>query len=345
MMKGLNKDQRKSLADFLANFSVAWLATGVIVPVVSGSITERVIRSTSLSLAWSVVLLLVMFNLLRVCHDFDVQGEMMMNFFKFRTKISESSKPSAGQAVLIVLLVIAVALGFGLSIISQSVTDAKISKQEQEAARAFSAAEAGIEEALKSISIGSGNLTVDGVEVSYTVEGETALNIKVSENESVEVDLVGALAGLNTLTVNWVDSNSNTENPGTCTATTNQAPASLLITVTDDVNQVARYGVNSCALSVENGMTDVVTSGDSPFLRQYDVPVDANDVLVRIRPVYNQASITVAGNVELANQAYTINSTAQAPTLESKAIKVTRSEPATPSVFDYVLFSGTNIVK
>lgn len=254
-------------------------------------------------------------------------------------------KDSKGQAVLIVLLVIAVALGFGLSIISQSVTDVKISKQEQEAARAFNAAEAGVEEALKSISIGAGSLTVDDVEVSYNVEGETILNTMVKENESVEVDLAGADPGLNTLTINWVNSDNNTENPGTCTATTNEAPASLLVTVTDNANEVTRYGVNSCALNSENGMTDVATSGDSPFLRQYDIGVDANDVLVRIRPVYNQASIKVEGNVELANQAYKINSTAQAPTLESKAIEVSRSEPATPSVFDYVLFSGTNIAK
>ena len=240
---------------------------------------------------------------------------------------------------------VAVVLGFGLSIISQSVTDVKISKQEQEAARAFNAAEAGIEEALKSISIGSGNLSVDDVEVSYTVEGETILNSSVKESESVEVNLEGAEVGLNTLTIDWVNSDSSLENPGTCAATTGQAPASLLISVTDNLNVIRRYGLNSCALSGDNGMTDVADDGDSPFLRQYDLVVDASDVLVRIRPVYNQASIKVAGNVDLGNQAYVINSTAQAPTLESKAIEVSRTEPATPSIFDYVLFSGTDIVK
>ena len=254
-------------------------------------------------------------------------------------------RQSKGQAVLIILLVVAVALGFGLSIISHSVTDVKISKQEQEAARAFNAAEAGVEEALKSITVGSGSITVDDVEVSYSVAGETILNTLVKEGESAELDLVGADPGLDTLTVNWVNSGTSSEDPGTCIATTNQAPASLLITVTDNLNQVRRYGVNSCSLSSENGMTDVATSGDSPFLRKLDIGVDADDVLVRIRPWYNQASIKVTGNVELASQAYRINSTAQAPTLESKAIEVSRSEPATPSVFDYVLFSGTNIVK
>jgi type II secretory pathway pseudopilin PulG len=252
-----------------------------------------------------------------------------------------------GQAVLLVLLVIAIALGFGLSIISQSVSDVRISKQEQEASRAFNAAEAGIEEALKDIAgVGiGGSLLVDGIEVNYGVSSNTYISSSLKENESVEVDLTGADMALNTLSINWVDSNSQGENPGTCVASSGQAPASLLITVTDNLDQQAKYGVNSCALNTDNGMTDISDAGSSSFLRQYDVAVDANDVLVGIRPIYNKASISVTGNVDLPVQAYVINSTAQAPTLESKAIEVTRTDPATPSIFDYVLFSGTSIVK
>ncbi len=55
---------------------------------------------------------------------------------------------SSGQALLIILLVMAVALTIGLSVIARSITDIAISQKEEEAARAFSAAEAGIEQAL-----------------------------------------------------------------------------------------------------------------------------------------------------------------------------------------------------
>lgn len=58
------------------------------------------------------------------------------------------SAPHAGQALLIILLVMAVALTIGLSVIARSITDIAISKKEEEAAKAFSAAEAGIEQAL-----------------------------------------------------------------------------------------------------------------------------------------------------------------------------------------------------
>lgn len=55
---------------------------------------------------------------------------------------------SAGQALLIILLVMAVVLTGALSIVSRSITDITVSQKEEESSRAFSAAEAGIEQAL-----------------------------------------------------------------------------------------------------------------------------------------------------------------------------------------------------
>lgn len=57
-----------------------------------------------------------------------------------------------GQALLIVLLSMAVVLTITLSILSRSVTDIKISSQDEDSLRAFSAAEAGVEQALVGIS-------------------------------------------------------------------------------------------------------------------------------------------------------------------------------------------------
>jgi len=254
-----------------------------------------------------------------------------------------------GQAALIVLLVVAVALGFGISIISQATTDIRISQQEQEAARAFNAAEAGIEEALKDVTgaamAGSGFLDVDDIRVNYTVTGENRLEGVFEENEVAQLAL-----GDNDVTIEWVDSGSEVENPGSdcssVSATSGQTPASLLISVINDSNQVRRVGINACSWNGENGMSDeaVGNSGSDSYLRSYDLTVNANDVLARIRPVYNRVSLRVTGT-DLPVQTYVIDSEAQAPTLESKAIKVTRTEPATPSVFDYVVFSGANIAK
>lgn len=251
-----------------------------------------------------------------------------------------------GQAVLIILLVVAVSLGLGISIISQSTTDVRISEHEQESARTFNAAEAGIEQALKNISsivIGQPQSLSDfeGIDVNYEVNGENWLEKTVAENESVQV----VLGGVNTLTVNWVDETSGTENPGTCVGSSGRAPAALLITVVNSNYQIRRYGVNACNLTGDNNMPTVNSPGDGNYLRRYSFPVLANDTLVRIRPLYNQATLRVAGANNLPTQTYIINSSAQADTLESKAIEVSRMEPATPSIFDYVLFSGSSIIK
>lgn len=252
-----------------------------------------------------------------------------------------------GQAALIVLLVVAVALGFGLSIISQTTTDIRISQQEQEAARAFNAAEAGIEEALKEINVGpTVEIDVGDVKVEYTVIGENSLVGVFKENEAAQVVLGGVDS---TLKIEWVDKNSELENPGDCTggvkAESGQTAASLLISVIDGSNQIRREGWNACDLEADNGMTNKTDSGSGTFLRSYDLDIYANDSLVRIRPVYNQTSLRVTGSPALPVQSYVIDSKARALTLESKAIKVTRTEPATPAIFDYVLFSGTDIIK
>jgi len=71
-------------------------------------------------------------------------------------KAMKQWRQNSGQAVLIIVLVMAVALTVGLAVVSRSVTDIRISRQDEESARAFSAAEAGIEEQVaKGLSIGS----------------------------------------------------------------------------------------------------------------------------------------------------------------------------------------------
>lgn len=256
---------------------------------------------------------------------------------------------SQGQAVLLILLVVAVALGLGLSIISQSTTDVKISQQEQASARAFNAAEAGIEDALRqitTITLGAPqSLSVDDIPVEYTVTGRDFVEATFSENESAQVVLNGSI---NTLTIEWVDKNSPDENPNNCSgasAASGQTAASLLISLVDSSYTVTRLGLNACALSASNNLTDVSESGADSYLRRYDLAVNAGDQLVRIRPLYNQTSLRVSGTNPLPNQAYLISASAQAPTEEAKAIEVTRLEPGTPSIFDYVLFSGGGLVK
>lgn len=63
-------------------------------------------------------------------------------------------KFSQGQAVVLALLLTAVVLTVGLAVVSQSIVDVRSSTQAQEVVQAFSAAEAGIEQALLAGSAG-----------------------------------------------------------------------------------------------------------------------------------------------------------------------------------------------
>lgn len=65
---------------------------------------------------------------------------------KIRRKFST---PQRGQALLVVVLVMVVALTVGLSVASRSVTNLRITTEEENSQRAFSAAEAGIEQVIK----------------------------------------------------------------------------------------------------------------------------------------------------------------------------------------------------
>jgi Tfp pilus assembly protein PilX len=73
----------------------------------------------------------------------------------------------SGQALLLVLLSMAVVLTIVLSVLSRTITDITVTTKEEEALRAFAAAEAGIERALI-IGNNTGNFE-DGASFAATI--------------------------------------------------------------------------------------------------------------------------------------------------------------------------------
>jgi type II secretory pathway pseudopilin PulG len=74
--------------------------------------------------------------------------KLLGNIEKSKLKGLRKHELNSGQALLITLLVMAIVLSVALSVVARSVTDVSITSYEEEALRAFSAAEAGIEEVL-----------------------------------------------------------------------------------------------------------------------------------------------------------------------------------------------------
>src|SRR5579885_3559975 len=77
--------------------------------------------------------------------------------------------PQDGQAFLIVVLVMVIALTVGLSIASRTITNLRVSTEEENSQKAFSAAESGIEQALKSGNYNSNTLSNNAFIKSLTI--------------------------------------------------------------------------------------------------------------------------------------------------------------------------------
>jgi hypothetical protein len=85
-----------------------------------------------------------------------------------KCKVQGTSKYSSGQAVLVVLLSLSVALVIVLSVVSRSITDIGVSSKNEESTRAFSAAEAGVEQAL-----------IVGSDIGETTIGSASFRVSV----------------------------------------------------------------------------------------------------------------------------------------------------------------------
>lgn len=116
--------------------------------------------------------------------------------FSVQEQTLRRSKSSSqrGQIVLIVVLVMTVILTVGLSVATRTITNLRVTEEEEQSQRAFSAAEAGIEQALKSgqglenLDLGN-NTTVSKVTINQ-VQGDTLLmnnGNPVLKNDGVDV--------------------------------------------------------------------------------------------------------------------------------------------------------------
>jgi Tfp pilus assembly protein PilX len=243
----------------------------------------------------------------------------------------------SGQVALIVLLVMIVLLTIGISLASRSISDVRISQDEKEALRAFSAAEAGIENILSQPTITAGSQTVPvttGIQANVTIEevGEGASQT-LNNGETMHIIFTGATPATSTLNINWIDKNVTAEMSN---------PASIEVIVYRIDYTMRRFAYNAMAQS--NDFT-LINSGSGNYFRQVQITGlnPATDALIRIRVLYNQATVMVNSNGLLPVQMYNINSQAQAEGEKIGRIAVERTVAILPPIFDYALFSNTNL--
>lgn len=283
-----------------------------------------------------------------------------------------------GQALLIVVLVMVVALTVALSVASRSVTNLRIATEQENSQAAFSAAEAGIEQILKSgitrapnQELGSENNRAYIKEATVQQVGgeEFVLNngSNVLKDDGIDVWLVGhnadgsfnfnsgwqLLSGEKKLTVYW-----GTPSVDVCSigAATNTMAAIEVIVMSGDrvLPVMTRYTADPCdarrsvnSFSSVDGVSSF-SRGGKDFAYRKEIRIDNNSkgIVVRIIPLYASTPIAVKGCDLHGNncnnfpyQGKVINSTG---TSGETARKITyyQGYPKLPPEFFYLIFSS-----
>lgn len=259
-------------------------------------------------------------------------------------------RPSqSGQVGVIVMLIMTVLLTVGLSMATQTSQELLLTQQSAESARVFNAAEAGVEEALSTgfdfqgeTAQGSLTTQVSDVSVNYNVTKRRTLDTRLFEGLTVMVDVAGVVTGQG-LQIDWAKT-------GTCTGADSD-PASLMLDIYfDDAGTTRMRQVPVVGCDHGDGFFAATsTSQSNGFWRHYTLPLQTNDLFVRIKPLYSDTDIRVtsSGAWTLPYQFYTVRSEALS-TIDNETtriVEVNRTLPAAPAILDYTVYSGTTITK
>lgn len=257
-----------------------------------------------------------------------------------------------GQALLIIVLVMVVALTVGLSVASRTIINLRNSSDQASSQQALSAAEAGIEKAIVSGNTanvagsfsGNSSYTTTIASVSGTsafllnggnlVPKDDATYVWITPYSSnPAVQWTSAWTG--NLTLYWGDSS------GSCS---NAALEISIINGPKNAPTITRYALDPCA--ARTGSNNFTLANASPFsisgktLNYRTVISVSNGLLVRINPIYAGAYIGTSGSTALPDQGSVITSTGTSNSSTTRKVTVFQGYPEIPAeLFPYSLFS------
>jgi hypothetical protein len=272
-------------------------------------------------------------------------------------------KNQSGQIALIALLVLTVATTVGLSLIGRSTTDVSVTRNIEESNRAFSAAEAGIEEGLAPGFSGPTGVVIDpalGVKYSIAVtpvggSDRTFIFPQPTSREDTEtVWLVGHKSdGTIDDTVKYTGSlidacwSSGPPIPGVVVSVLYKTGAGVyrVAKATYDDSAAGRADNFSeptaksggCGAGTNTTYRSRITFSDYGILGS-DTPIS-----LRIRPVYSGAQIAVApeSGHPLPSQGSTVESTGTSGSDVNRKIIAFKQYRAPAPIFDYAVYSET----
>lgn len=277
-----------------------------------------------------------------------------------------------GQVLLIVVLVMIIALTVGLSIISRSITSLRTSTEEAASQKALAAAEAGVEQALKTgLDIREKQFGVGNITYQTGVEEVTGGNIvlnggnPVLKDDGIDLWLSDYSTDSNNLYANPIGGNmqivwgdpSKTD----CAATGNNAPSAIEIMIIYNKASptIRRFAFDPCSTRRTNNNfsaptvtgTDITYSngvGQTTLSFAYRTPninlvSGGNAIIARITPLYADAIMGALknGGANFPSQGRIVTSTGTANNEGTKrTIQVFQGYPKIPTeFFPYTIFS------
>ena len=261
-----------------------------------------------------------------------------------------------GQIVLILVLITVVGLTIGLSLVSRTITDIRISSQIEQSSRAFSAAEAGIETALRgNIEVGpTGTVALGGgASANYSVQTFGGTN----EEFNVPLTQVG-----NSQTVWLIDHDSENAIDYTgnsypvsstleiCFNNLNNNPAILVSIFYQDGNEykIAKKAYDSIVRGNNLVISDTIGNYCGGKYKNRIVIVPETDfginpaaklLFIRFQPLYEATAFTIIPQSDLPIQGKIITSIGQTGSNVVRKIQVVQSYPILPSLLDFSFFS------
>jgi len=281
-----------------------------------------------------------------------------------KMEIRKMTSYKSGQALIIILLVMAVSLTLGVSVASRAISTLRQVSFSAQSAQALAFAEAGVEEALKCLDDGSCSLpytpgpqdlngdTTNDFDYTITVLGNSNLFDglpPLARDTAVEIDLLNYPADT-AVSVYFVDRNLTGQmNAGaglelsliycdddgpTCTTGNYAMERVVYDTVSSRANGIPKVALGSFVTGdIEYGYLVTITPPGGKY-----------PTALRMKVLYASEAVSLAveaaGGAILPEQGSKIDSTGFAGQVRRR-VEVVRTNPLLSELFDFAIFSGS----
>jgi Tfp pilus assembly protein PilX len=248
-----------------------------------------------------------------------------------------------GQALLIIVLVMVVALTVTLSVISRAVVNLRTTQEQVDSQKALAAAEAGVEQAIQNIAGAAPSGSFTNSQYTTTINPVQGASFLINGGVAVEQDK-GAYIWLSPYTgdntqwnVKWPTSGTATLNIFWGDTTGDSNNAAMEIAVISGANvasaNITRYAVDpDSTRSSSNGFTGIPNGSNPTTARGTFTPANtgktfryqtsisiSNGMLVRVIPVYKDAFMAVTSTTALPLQGRIVEARGCVPSCSSNS--------------------------